>query len=316
MILFLHGPDTYRSKQRLKVLNKAFQDKFDPTGQSIVVLEGEKLTVEEFRQAASTAGLFTKRRMIVVEDLLGANKQKSVAEGILQALKNKIVPEEYVVIFWEGELPKRGMTDLQKYLNKQKVEEFPALEGYRLKKWIESSIKNQNGQIQSAAVNQLALIVGSDLWRMKNELEKLIAYAQGKPITSKQVIDLVISKTESKIFSFTDALANKQSSQAIKELKALLDDGAHPLAIVQMVARQVTNLIIVQEAAQDAPHQATIAKRLKLHPFVVKKSLAQVSKFTQPELIVWHDRLVELDRQLKNSRIEPAALLENFVLSG
>jgi DNA polymerase-3 subunit delta len=313
MILFLHGPDTYRSRQRLHALTKAFRAKYDPDGRGVVQLDGESLTVEEFRKAVTTAGLFSARRLITVDSLLGRNKKTTVADGVLEALKAKSVPDEYVVIFWESELSKKA-SKLQSFLEKGKAEAFPALTGAELRRWITKELQQRGGSIDGPALERLASAVGPDLWRLSNEISKLIAYAGDRSISASDVDLLVDLPVDSRMFAFTDALGSRNARAALRELRHLRLDGFHPLALIQIMARQLSLLHRVQAVAQDSKHPATIAKRLKLHPFVAQKSLAQAEKFSEAELLERLEKLLELDGKLKSSRLEPDALLEGFVL--
>jgi len=287
MIMFLHGPDTYRSRQRLRRLIEAFQAKYDKDGQSVVRLDGETLTTEEFRKAVGTAGLFSKRRLIVVDSFLASNKQKATGESILEALKSQFVPEDYVVIFWEPSLPaKKGADPLQAHLLKQKTEAFPLLAGANLRHWVVAEFERLQANINNDALDLLLSAVESDLWRMTTE---------GRTITFKDVEALVCSPTEGRIFSFTDALASRNQRVAMHELELILADGMHPLALVQVIGRQLRTLILVEEAARDSQHPATIAKRLAIHPYVAQKALAQLPKFRAGELVELFNKLVALD---------------------
>lgn len=319
MIIFLHGPDTYRSKQRLQALRQAFQDKYDKDGQSIVRLHGAELSVEQFRQAVHTVGLFSQRRCVIIEELLGQGKA-AIQDGILQALEADIVPKDFVVIFWEADLPitkgktARGESALHTYLLKQKTETFPLLDIAHLHGWITQYVQSAQAKIAPAAVQQLIDRIGSDLWRMQSELEKLIAMAGEEAISVELTKQIAQQSAEVKIFAFSDALAARNPSRAIIELQRLLHDGMHPLALVQMIARQLQTLLLVDEAAQDTQNSATIAKRLGIHPFVAKKSLEQVRRFTRAELLTLHECLVELDHKLKSSRVDPTVLVEEYIL--
>ena len=47
MIIFLYGPDTFRSQQKLKEIRQNFQDKVDTDSSSISVLDGAKIGIKE-----------------------------------------------------------------------------------------------------------------------------------------------------------------------------------------------------------------------------------------------------------------------------
>ncbi len=315
MVIFIHGPDTFRSRRRLQLLEAAFKKKYDAEGHHVVRLDGAGLSVEAFRQAVTTAGLFSKRRLIVIEELLAKNKKSKVLEGILEALKAKAVPEEYVVIFWEGGLDLKTKSPLRAWLAKQKAEDFSLLTGAKLITWLKSEAKNQGGDLEPAAAQRLANITGGDLWRASNEISKLAAYAGQRPISVQDVDTLIVTVPASRVFDLTDALGEKRTADAVKSIQLLLNSGLHPLVLVQVIGRQIELLLKVKSIQADVPHPTALARRLGIHPFVAQKALAQSKRFTDQELKDWFERVVRLDEQLKSSRLEPGALIESFALS-
>lgn len=317
MILFLHGPDTYRSRQRLSVLKKAFQQKYDPSGQSIVTLDGATLTVEAFRQALQTAGLFTKRRLVIIEELIGHTAKRNNAEAISGALLELRMPPEYVLIFWEGAPGPKDNPKLHKQLEKSadKVEAFPLLTGAKLVQWIQATVRELGSKIDPQAVDVLTRVVNNDLWRMRHELEKLTALAADRPITADDIGTLVVQPdADAKVYELTDALLSRNIGRAAQLLDLLLHNDVHPLALIQVIARQLTQLVSVQEVMRDAPNPATVARRLDLKPFVAQRAVGQAKRFTADELISLHDRLVQLDLKMKTTRLDPRALLLDYLL--
>ncbi|MBU1890548.1 hypothetical protein KJ782_03620, partial [Patescibacteria group bacterium] len=85
MILLLHGPNTFLSRQRLRKLIEGFKKKYDPRGFNIVRLSGSTLTLEDFNKAAATHGFLSKKRMLIIENL-GQNKNKTLLDTVRDAL--------------------------------------------------------------------------------------------------------------------------------------------------------------------------------------------------------------------------------------
>jgi DNA polymerase III delta subunit len=50
-----------------------------------------------------------------------------------------------------------------------------------------------------------------------------------------------------------------------------------------------------------------------MHPFVVKKSLQQASKFTLEELKKIYQKIFQVDLDIKTGRIEPEVALDLFI---
>ncbi|MBU2036852.1 DNA polymerase III subunit delta, partial [Patescibacteria group bacterium] len=57
----------------------------------------------------------------------------------------------------------------------------------------------------------------------------------------------------------------------------------------------------------------SLAKTVKLHPYVLRKSFEQGKGFTFPALKKIYERLLELDIAIKSGRIEPQVALDLVV---
>lgn len=320
MIIYVTGEDTFRSRERLKQLRDAFVKKYDPSGMNVSTLDGAGLKFEQFQQCVASQGFLSSRRFVIVDRPFETDRK--VQETIAAFIKEKSVPEETIVVFWSGgEAKKKRSKDateappllavLDRVKNK---EQFDVLEPLEVERWIVQRVKERGGSVERAAVEQLAAIVGTDLWLAANEVEKLVHQKKGASITSADIEADIKGKLEANIFEFTDALSRKDGGAAIASLERHFASGANELYLLTMIARQLRILIGIADVATTEPNPATIASRLSLHPFVVKKGLAQIRTFSQSELIRAHDEIVFIDHRLKNSRDNPRALLEMFVL--
>lgn len=322
MIIYLHGPDTYRSRQRLKFYKEGFKKKYDPSGLNVVHLDGEKLTMEEFRKSVSQVGFLAKKRFIVVEDLIYKNKSKKVQEEIIEYLDNEW-PDDNVLFFLEGggeRVTKKKKTKqdttkpLLSRLAKEKSEEFPLLSGEQLNKWVKDEVKNQSGKIDSPAILELASLVGPDLWNMASEIEKLINYKNKKVITASDVRAMVKARFDDNIFHLTDALAARDAKLSFKLLHDQIASGSHELYILTMLTRQFRILLQVREILDQESNYYTIASRLHLHPFVAQKAIRGARKFTLEELKNIYQQLLEIDVKIKSTPDSPRLLFDLLVI--
>jgi len=319
MIIFLYGSDTYRSRQRLHYYLEGFKKKYDPQGLNIVKLDGAKLTMEEFRKAASQIGFLAKKRFMVVQNLIRDNKK--IEGEITEYLQKEWVDDNVLIFLEQGESrtssKKKGSKTtghpLFNFLMDKKSEEFSTLAGENLNKWIRTEVKNRGGSIDGPAVLELASLVGSDLWNMSGEIEKLINYTSGHTITNADVKLLVKAKFDENIFHLTDALAARDARQSFKLLSDQINSGAHELYILTMLIRQFRILLRVREILGNEPNYHTIASRLRLHPFVAQKAIRDARRFSVEELKNIYRRLLEIDIKIKSSNGEPRVLFDLFI---
>src|SRR3990167_1988819 len=221
---------------------------------------------------------------------------------------------------------------------KTKVQEFRPLEGNELRRWIKTEIERQNAKIEPAAIEKLAEYVGNDLWKMSNEIDKLIAYSLSLmakndmryAICTKHIELLVKPKIESNIFAMIDAIGNKDADKTVKELHKLLDSGENELYILTMIVYQFRNLLIIKDLMDDSKIQDTrykiqtnyksqfsnfqIAKQSGLNPYVAQKTTAQARNFTFERLKEIYQLLLEYDIKIKTGKIEPKTALDVLMM--
>lgn len=316
MIIFLHGPDTFRSKRKLSEIISKFKKQVDPSGLNITKLSGEKLESSELQEALSASGFMAPKRLIVVEDLIGKHRGKKVHTEILEMLKN--LSEDKVLVFWEGDISSKKTNALAKVLKKEKLaQEFSLLSGPALTKYITDEVANKGGKIAPQAASLLSANIGNDLWKANGEINKLIHFAGDQTINVEHVQELTNSKLDDNIFKLTDALANQNTKEALKLISHQLEVGTSPIELVSKISWQFKTLLLVKsftESNGEGYAPARIASSLKLHPFVVQKTLQATKKHDLNALKKHYQNLITIDRKLKTSQASPEALLDLFLI--
>lgn len=320
MIIYVTGDDTFRSRERVKQLRDAFVKKFDPSGTSVVTLDGAGLKFEQFQRSVASGGFLSTRRFVIVDRPFEADA--AAQKDIAAYLAAKSVSDDTIVVFWSGgtEPKKKGKQSaepsvLMKELDRVKNKEvFDALGPAEVERWIMKRAQEVGGTFDRNAAQRLTGVVGSNLWRAANEVDKLVHLKQGGSVTAADVDTDIKGTTEANIFEFTDAISRKDRAGALATLERHFASGANELYLLTMIARQLRILISIADIVKTEPNPATIATRLGLHPFVVKKGMAQIRTFSQSELLRAHDEIVQIDHRLKNSRDNARALLELFVI--
>ena len=105
------------------------------------------------------------------------------------------------------------------------VEEVAAPRGEQLARWIKETAEAKGAAIAPAAIRSMADLVGSDLWTLDQELEKLSLYATGREIVEQDVSLMVSQVREASIFEAVDAMIDGRSQVALRLLAQLRDDG-------------------------------------------------------------------------------------------
>jgi DNA polymerase-3 subunit delta len=110
-----------------------------------------------------------------------------------------------------------------------------------------------------------------------------------------------------------DAITQRDEKAASRLLRRRLDSGDHPLALLGMVVRQIRILIQVKELAEAGLDRQAIARRLRLHAFVVRKALEQEHSFSMKQLEDIHRSLLETDVAIKTGRVDAVLALDMMI---
>ncbi len=300
------------------------------------VLDGKGLTLGELRHVCDAMPFLADRRLVIVHGLLSrlASGQRAkepaaatagaptFSDAFLQDLvaylpalppttrlvfvEDKVLPASHPILkLAEAEGKKKRA--FSKLFNRPKERDLPG--------WILQRAEAKGGDISREATRVLVALVGDDLRLLDQEIDKLLLYADGRQVNTQDVQALVSRAREMSIFDLVDCVGRRQADRALRLLHHLLDDGAAPLYLLTMLARQVRILIQVKELRSQGLTQREIASRLKLHPYVVEKGWAQAQNFEMAQLEVAHQRLVETDWAIKTGQIEELLALDMLVVS-
>ncbi len=349
MFYLLHGDDEFSSREQLKLLRH--QGNFDYNqdtyyggevslatltatcdtlpflaDQRLVILEGlpKRRRGEESAAAANGAG-GTANEGEAGEPAKGgkAKKGKKSGKGETRASFEKglaeyvgTMPESTVLIVLVDEVLDVAHPLLKAASQHGKVIQCTLPRGKALESWISKRTKGLGVSIAPDAAELLASFIGNHLRLLANELDKLATYVgEGGTIRVDTVRKLSAQVQEARIFDLTDALAQRNRTQALDILHDLLADGEPPLRLISTITSQVRSLLLVKELAQKGMRGPQIAAAIGIAPFVVDKALRQINKFSPAQLESAYRNLLETDAALKRSRLTPELALDLLVVS-
>jgi len=327
MLIFLHGADTFRSRTQLKKMIAKFKADRDPQGFNVVILDCAKEEAGKILEQILAVPFLAEKRMVVLENLLTATGKGDLQEQILKRLEDKKLDENNVYLFWEGDAkPKTNAAKkLWEILSKEKyAQEFSALTGAKLSAWISNEIKERGGKIETVALNYLVNNIGTDIWRLNSTIDQLISYKPpfeggkggvGQSITLADVQLFLEEKIDDNIFNLVDAIVAGQKKIAYQMIREQYKKGEDAMYILAMILRQFRILIELRDLfdREDNLGSDALAKKLGLHPFVVKKSLPFVKQYTLAKLKNIHQKLLEIDIKTKTGLGSPDLLLDLLV---
>ncbi|MDZ4770443.1 MAG: DNA polymerase III subunit delta [Chloroflexota bacterium] len=325
-ILYLfHGDDDLRVEEGVEALLAPWRAA--PNGDlNITTLDGITANAGEVIAAASAYPFLADRRVVLVRGLLtwitrkGAGdtgkKQVEFLEGELPALPSYT----RLVLIEAG-----ALSDANKVM---KV--IATLPGATIRfaavpadstDWIIRRAKQAYGvMIAPDAAAALASVTSSDgksdPRRADNELIKLAAYADGRPITEADVALLTPYVSEANLFALMDALADRKVRTASALLHRLIDlQREDAFGLYGMVARQFRLLLLTKEHLANGGRTNELASAVGVKPFVADKLARQSRGFELDQLQTIYRQVGEYDYQIKTGGIAIELALDLLVAS-
>ena len=337
MFYILHGEEEFSRSEELAGL-RAQLGAGDPAMAQLntTVFDGKNLTMGELRHACDSVPFLYDRRLVVVHGLLswlvpeksgkGSRPQKGHSSAARRAFLEELaaylplLPDTTRLVFTEDETLKAShpilkLAQEQHKTGKAHVKEYKQPQEGNLANWIQERAREGNGQIGWDAARKIIELAGNDLRLLDLEIDKLLVYADGRPVTEADVLALASRAREENIFDLVDCVGRREADEALRLLHHFLDEGQAPLGLLGMMARQIRILIQVSELRDEAKGQSEIAKRLKLHPFVVKKGAAQALNFSMEQLEQAHALVLNTDWKIKTGEMEDVLALDLLVVA-
>lgn len=295
MIILLHGKDTYRMKKKLREIMDEHKEKHK-SGLNLRCLEGKNISFDDLRNEILGISMFKEKKLIVVSDLFANSKLK---EELLEKGK-AFADSENVLLFSESEaVPSKDK--LLAFLEKEgKVQDFEPLSGAKLRAWVAKGVEEKGGKIDEGSLDLLTEYVGDDLWRMENEIGKLVNYS--KEIKEGDVKEMVRPDYETNIFDTIDAIAVRDKKKAVELLKEHLEKGDSVLYLLAMIASQIRNIISAKSGSVAG-----------MHPFVQRKALYQAKNFSMEDLKRIYSRITDLDFEIKVGKMDQDIALDVLI---
>lgn len=306
MAVFLFfGDDTYSLSEKLTFWRKEFEKKYGGDT-NIAIFEGKNASANEIFQACSAMPFLAERRFTIVKNFLSEahDEEKSAMAELIEK-----IPDFCILIFSESACAPDRRTALYKKIQKLgKLMEFPALTGSKLLGWIQKKVEAADGTIEKDAVIFLSEVAGGDLYRLENEIAKLVGYAaspqSGRAITKRDIELLVDTQLTTSIFRLTDGIGQKNRKLALETLHQLMDSGEDLHRILYMIMRQFRIITGVKDLSSQGLSRDAIVAKLKEHPFVISNTIGQARNFTIEQLKHAYELLIDIDTKLKSGGIK------------
>jgi DNA polymerase III subunit delta len=141
--------------------------------------------------------------------------------------------------------------------------------------WLVRFLKGRGRVMARDAAGQLVEAIGSDLRELATAAEQLALSTKGS--ITVEVVSRMFRGLESQLYTFLEALLQRDRDAALRHLGALMRSGEHPLVMMNALAKQFRAVAAVRDAGR--PNAAAVAKELDLTIGYVNRAIKHARNF-------------------------------------
>ena len=314
-LYLLCGPETYLRNYFTNVLKARIGEA------NLIKMEGA-LSPEELQENTESGGLFSERTIIIVknsgifgkaDDSGGGEKKKrtEIESGKFEFLRD--LDEDHFVIFNEDGADEKSR--MFKFVSENGVVcQCPVQSEAAVINMLSKRAAYNGRNIAAQAVLELYRKFSTDLESLMNEVDRLcLLVGEGETIDINAVRSATELSEESKIFDFTDAVAEKNPEKALKKLAGLKADRIPEAVIMTMLARHFTTLYDVKKLTDKRFTNKEIGEKTKLMDFIVTKYVNQSRGFAAEQLAEIIDFIAAADNGIKSGNMDPEIGIELII---
>ena len=232
-----------------------------------------KVDINTLQELAFTYPFFSEKRLLLLD---GTGILKTGKDEFVNIMDN--MPETTCILICEPEVDKRSKVYkwikkngyIGEFLKKNQTEKV-------LLRWIAALLGKEKKQIRENDALYFLQKVGDDMFQIKNETDKLIAYVGEKEEITKEDIDAITSgEVQDKIFDLVDAIARGNKPAALGYYNDLILLKEPPMHILFLIVRQYRILHIISNMRTLRKPDDAIAKTAGIPRFAIRKNEQQL----------------------------------------
>ena len=181
--------------------------------------------------------------------------------------------------------------------------------------WAQRFARERHVRLTEEAAALLADLIGSDLYALASELDKLAAFVLPQnEIDTNAVTACAGDLNAPSVFDFADALGQRDRQRALQLLRQVLADERGALPVLQSLVSHFRRLWQVKELLAGGTPENQIERVIGLRGMRLRTLISQSRSFSVSDLRNLFHRAAELDLTFKSTRLSPQALFDALVL--
>ncbi len=314
-IYLLYGTETFLiNETKHLLLNTVLEE--EEKDFNFTAYDLDETPIETALEDAETFPFLGEKKVIFLHNpkFLTAEKVKEKMDHNLSRLEVYLKePAPYTVLVISAPYEKLDeRKKITKELKRTAVTvEAKKLNEHDLKNWIKERARINGITFDPEALELLIALVGTNMFMITSEVDKLALYASGEKQINAEMVDRLVSRSlEQNIFTLIEKVVQRKPEDALRIYYDLLKQNEEPIKILALLAGQFRLIYQVKELSRRGYGQQQMAGFLKTHPFRVKLAAGHANQFSDEELTNLMSSLANADLQMKTGGMNKSLLIE------
>lgn len=273
--------------------------------------------LDGFRQSIAEVPLLDPERSVLLRDppqLAGTARRGSDSPDALAAAVSAQAPTTSLCMVSHGRVAPQNPVLAAVRTLRGSISYYQPPRGREVRTWLDRAIADRGLRLGRGSAEHLLQAAGSDLGALTSELDKLHAYASGRPLTSDQVARAVAGDEPPELYSVLDHLLGNTPASGAVVLDELLADGRSTQHLLSIIAGQLRDLILAQAHMNVRGNAIGLAAEMHIPEWRAERLARQARSVAPATAAAWLRRLHDADRRIKNGEIGDQDALRLFGL--
>ncbi len=298
-VYLIYGEEQYLVRSAKNKLSDAVVPPDDTMNRT--VFSDKDVKVKDLIGLSETLPFMSPRRLILVEDSGLFKKATADSDELVGYFEH--IPEETVIVFSEGEVDKRGK--LYKAVSRfGRVINCEIRKEETLTGWIGSYLSSAGKRIRKSAAALLLERTGTDMYTLKNEMDKLISFSGDREeIVDDDIKEVCVQNIRSSVFAMIDDIAEGRQKKALERYYELILLREAPMRILVLLSREFNMLLLAKEMAAEKKNYREMAAVMKVPEFAVRKYVSAAGRLSRQRILDAVNDCVKTDNDIKKGLI-------------
>lgn len=315
-IYLIYGTEQMFVKKYTEMLAKAVAGK-SPSDFNYHTFSGE-INLDDFAASLQIVPFMSEYNCVLVSDIF-FDEMNSDELDRFKEITSRVYDGTILIISMPTYSAKKNKTSFDSLVKRAEklgaVCKFEKLNQTMLEKYI-AKWANENGKLISHInASKLISYCGDDLNLLKNETDKLSAYAKGEEITLDDINLLATVNLETKIFNLSDAVLKGDGQRAYNTLDLLFYQREEPIAMLYVLSMSYIDAYRIRVADECGVLKNAVAEdfEYKKRAFTLDNARRATSRVSTEALRKSLDVLIEADERFKSTAVDERIYMEQII---